>query len=148
MLVENFCQAAMPVKFQPTKGQSKRTKISASLSKRIKIVDRLWNAAEWQVCEIEERLQLMDSTNTQFERDARSLGLLAKFLKELVSIEAIINTAKNSVKAEIEDKDAPPRDLEQFRLELEKRLDAMRKGRQPETADGDDGSALAECTAG
>ncbi len=148
---------ARTIKVQAKKGQIKKTQVkkpcmSKSRIKRTKIVERLWNAAELQVCEIEERLQIIDSTNIQFERDARSLGLLAKFLKELVSLEAIMNAAKNSAKveieAEIENKDVPPRNLEQFRLELEKRLDAMRKGRQPAATGDTPESALAGGAAG
>ncbi len=118
VLNEDFIKQDKPAQSLP-KGSSK-----------IKIVQRLWNAAEAQICDIELRLKSLDSNSLQFEKDARSLGLLAKFLKELVSIECLMSKKKSSTKAskqKVEDDDAPPRDLEDFRQELEKRLNAMRQ---------------------
>jgi hypothetical protein len=147
MLVE--CITPSPK--QDTIKRGRLTPPSPKNSSKTKLVQRLWNAAEAQICDIELRLKSLDSTTVQFEKDARSLGLLVKFLKELVSIECLMSKKKTSKKAnklKIEDNDAPPRNLEDFRQELEKRLDAMRKGRQPETVDGDDRPALALSAAG
>ena len=137
MLIETTDSAISPVII----GLEKKTRTVLSLTKRTQIVQRLWNAAESQVYNIEQRLKALDSTNVQFERDARALGLLAKILKELVSIERIMDTAKNST-AEIEDQDAPPKNLEQFRYELEKRLNAMHNGRHSQAINVNDRPAL------
>ncbi len=153
MLTETISSAVMPITLKAnlvktntakkSTSKAKTVRASSLLTKRTQVVERLWNAAESQVCKIEQRLQAIDPTKLQVEHNARALGLLAKVLKELVSIERIMNTPKNAT-AEIEDRDAPPRNLEQFRQELEKRLDAMRQGRQLETADDADRFSLAE----
>ena len=137
MLIETTDSAISPVII----GLEKKTRTVLSLTKRTQIVQRLWNAAESQVYNIEQRLKALDSTNVQFERDARALGLLAKILKELVSIERIMDMPKSAT-AEIEDQDAPPKNLEQFRYELEKRLNAMHNGRHSQGNNGNDRPAL------
>ena len=172
MLIETIGSAAMPISLKANMAKAEKAKASkdtaskdkaskdkvktakaktirppATFAKRTQIVQRLWNAAESQVCDIEQRLQAIDPTKLQVEHNARALGLLAKVLKELVSIERIMDAPKNT-KSEIEGRDAPPRNLEQFRFELEKRLNAMHKGRQPETADERDRPALVGGAAG
>ena len=114
---------------------------AARLSKaqRQKLVQRLWSAAEAQVADIETRLAALDGDGATLERDARALGLLAKFLKELVGIECLLKEAnappKPAVKP-VEDDDAPPRDLDAFRTELARRLDEMRaRNEAPERPD-------------
>jgi hypothetical protein len=122
MLVEFFSPAS---KAHTTKQSTLKA------ASKAKIIQRLWNAAETQICEIEQRLSHLDSNSTQFEKDTRSIGHLAKFLKELVSIEHLMSQKMVSAKAsklKIEVQNAPPRNLELFREELEKRLIAMRQG--------------------
>ncbi len=115
--------------------KQKQPRAVAGAAKRRKLVERLWSAAEAQVADIETRLASLSGDGTSFERDARALGLLAKFLKELVSIECLMNEASTPAKAATlnsEDEDAPPRNLEDFRRELARRLDQMRAGRELE----------------
>lgn len=122
----------MLVEFISPASKAHTTKQSSlKASSKAKIIQRLWNAAETQICEIEQRLSQLDSNSTQFEKDTRSMGHLAKFLKELVSIEHLMSQKMVSAKAsklKIEVQNAPPRNLELFREELEKRLTAMRQG--------------------
>ncbi len=125
-----------------------RLKLSARLTPagRRKLVQRLWLAAEAQVQEIEGRLASIEPGSAGFERDARDLGLLAKFLKELVSLETQLaenKALKTSAKPKIEDEDAPPRNLEQFRDELTRRLDALHRSRQPDNSTEPVGATLA-----
>ena len=106
-----------------------------SNAKRQKLVQRLWSAAEAQVADMEIRLAALDGDGATLERDARALGLLAKFLKELVGIECLLKEANAPLKPAaklVEDDDAPPRDLDAFRTELARRLDEMRASRAPQ----------------
>ena len=111
----------------------KRTKPVAA--KRKALVQRLWSAAEAQIADIETRFAALGGDGASFERDARALGLLAKFLKELVSIECLMNEtaapAKSSLQVAEDDHDAP-RSLDEFRRELAQRLDQLRGARELE----------------
>ena len=114
---------------------------ASARAKRKKLLERLWSAAEKQVAEVELRLQRLDSDAAAFEEDAKALALLAKLLKELVGIECLMDEAgaakpagrAPSKKPSAEDDDAPPRNLDDFRRELARRLDQMRSARE---ADG------------
>ena len=117
----------------------KSPKASSAPLKRKKLLERLWSAAEKQIAEIELRLQRLDGNAAAFDDDARALALLAKLLRELVGIESLIDEAKGPSKplgravlkkATAEDDDAPPRNLDDFRRELARRLDQMRSARE------------------
>jgi hypothetical protein len=132
MLVEYMTAASQnDTIIQDKKTRSQSAQSTQKNTSKATLIQRLWNAAEAQICDIEQRLIMLDSSTAQFEKDARSLALLAKFLKELMSIECLMSNKKASTKTsklKIEDKNAPPRNLEHFREELEKRLTAMRQG--------------------
>ena len=118
----------------PPTAKAKRRRTPAATLKRQKLVQRLWSAAEAQVADIETRLAALDGDGATLERDARALGLLAKFLKELVGIECLLKEATAPLKPitkSVEDDDAPPRDLDAFRAELARRLDQMRGRGKP-----------------
>jgi len=98
---------------------------------REKLVARLWAAADAQLGEIETRLAALGGEPAAIERDARSLGQIARFLKDLVGVESLIaSTDKTKPPEGEEDEDAPPRDLDVFREELARRLDRLREERE------------------
>ena len=87
------------------------------------LVERLWRAAGKQVRAIERRLGDGEQEPPERERDARMLAVLVKTLREL----AALDPARNSEPppAEPEDDDPVPRDIDEFRRELARRIQAF-----------------------
>jgi hypothetical protein len=116
---------------------------------RKKVVTRLWRAAERQVAEIENRVSGLQEDPQALERDAKTLAIIAKTIRDLVAIdaEAFLGTQRNRNKEQspadgikilaidqTKQKDADdegfgPRDIEGFRNELARRLDELRHER-------------------
>ncbi|MEP9379715.1 hypothetical protein ABLE91_23595 [Aquabacter sp. CN5-332] len=96
--------------------------------RRRALANRIWRAAEAQVCEIETRLAQLGAAPAEAERDARALAVLARVVRELAALDAA--TKKSGPKdADTlrDDEDArAPTDLDTFRRELARRLDALR----------------------
>lgn len=99
------------------KGQRRRLTEAA----RASLVTRLWQNAERQVREIENRLKQSALEPAERERDARLLAVLVKTLREL---NAIDEKKRGKGPADQQD-DEPPRDLDEFRRELARRMDAF-----------------------
>ena len=101
------------------------------------LIHRLWSAAERQVAEIEARLASLSGDPALLERDAKTLAVIARTLRDLVALDT--ETAPDPPAPE---RDAhagnPVRSLEAFRDELAQRLDALRRERAgPDPAGGD-----------
>jgi hypothetical protein len=104
---------------------------------RVALVRRIWRTADGQVRDIEERLAAAGQQPLERERDARMLAVLVKTLRELVVIGEAAPARKTAT--EPEDDDPVPRDIDEFRRELARRIDALVAsrtdgggGRQPE----------------
>lgn len=115
------------------------------VSSRRQVVSRLWRTAERQVSEIETRMTGLGDDPQALERDARTLAVIAKTVRDLVAIdsEAALNPASRKKKThrheEAEtrsDADAAfgPRDIEGFRAELARRLDELHRERTEQAA--------------
>jgi hypothetical protein len=98
----------------------RRRKLSGD---RVALVSRLWRTAEAQVRDIEERLAHHQQQPDDRERDARTLAVLVKTMRELVALDDIRDGA--AAPADSEHDDAAPRDLDEFRRELARRMDAI-----------------------
>ncbi len=85
---------------------------------RVALVARLWRTAEAQVRDIEDRLALKEQKADERERDARTLAVLVKTLRELTAIDQ-----KDAPQAATEDDSF--RDIDEFRRELARRMDAI-----------------------
>ncbi len=95
----------------------------APTGNRAKLVGRLWRAAEAQVREIEARLKRHRQQPDEGERDARSLAVLVKTLRELSALDE--TKEGTAAKAGTDHDDAGPRDIDEFRRELARRMDAI-----------------------
>jgi hypothetical protein len=102
------------------KGASRRRKLSGD---RVALVGRLWRTAEAQVRDIEERLARHQQQPDDRERDARTLAVLVKTMRELVALDDIRDGGASP--AESEHDDGGPRDLDEFRRELARRMEAV-----------------------
>jgi hypothetical protein len=103
------------------KGQRRRMTEAA----RTSLVARLWQSAERQVRDIEGRLKQAAIEPAERERDARLLAVLVKTLRELNAID----DSKRGKGAADQQNDEPPRDLDEFRRELARRMDAFVESR-------------------
>jgi len=86
---------------------------------RVTLVTRLWRAAEVQVHDIEDRLMRAAQPPDEREKDARTLAVLVKTLREL----SALDDAEGQ--SETQDDDDSPRDIDEFRRELARRMDAF-----------------------
>lgn len=117
---------------------------------RARVVTKLWRTAERQVAEIETRMAGIDDDPGALERDAKTLAIIAKTVRDLVALDGEAaslpnrNTVKEraaahgsrpaktdatSLEAE-ENTDFGPRDIADFRAELARRLDELRQERE------------------
>ena len=113
---------------------------------RKRVVTRLWRSAERQVAEIETRMAGLDDDPETLERDVKTLAIIAKTVRDLVAIdaEALVQNERIRLKEKrvphgsktartdpTDDESAEnggpgPRDIEEFRAELARRLDELR----------------------
>lgn len=121
---------------------------------RTRVVTKLWQTAERQVLEIETRMIGMSAADTggdpqALDRDAKTLATIAKTIRDLVAldVEAMtlemrsktkehgpVNGSKPAKTDPVSSEDAAdidlgPRDIEEFRVELTRRLDELRRER-------------------
>jgi hypothetical protein len=121
---------------------------------RKRVVSRLWRTAERQVTEIETRMAGIGDDPLALERDAKTLAIIAKTVRDLVTIdgEASEQANRNRVKehapahgsksartdplfaTETDAGEFGPRDIEGFRTELARRLDDLRRERAGDKA--------------
>jgi hypothetical protein len=110
---------------------------------RKRVVSQLWRTAERQVTEIETRMLSVGDDPQALERDAKTLAIIAKTVRDLVAIdgEAGEQAKSKENKAAHGSKNARPepnaagdengpRDIEGFRAELARRLDELRRERE------------------
>lgn len=111
---------------------------------RKRVVSRLWRTAERQVAEIETRMRGLGDDPQALERDAKTLAIIAKTVRDLVAIDGEAGelakskenkaahgskNARPDPKATGDDENGP-RDIEGFRAELARRLDELRRERE------------------
>jgi hypothetical protein len=94
------------------------------------LVERLWRNAEQQVAQIEARLARSGISSDDGERDARSLAVLVRTLRELAAFddarEPDAKAGKRTKKQSKPENDDPvPRDLDELRRELVRRIHAF-----------------------
>jgi hypothetical protein len=104
------------------------------MTSRRSLVARIWRTAEQQVREVEHRLSLGQQEPADRERDARMLAIMVKTLRELTSIDVADadRPGKTKTQSEIENDDGPA-DIDEFRRELARRLEAIIARRHPGT---------------
>jgi hypothetical protein len=92
---------------------------------RTALVKRMWLAAEAQVREIEDRLLHDSPEPLERERDARVLAVLAKTLRELSALDQTKSKKRTLAPA---DDDAVPRNMDELRRSLARKLEALVAG--------------------
>ena len=94
---------------------------------RATLIRRIMRAAEMQVAQIGKRLAEDGVPLTERERQTRSLAVLAKTMRELVALEAAEAEAQPP-KTQANDEELP-RDIDELRRELARRVEGIRQRR-------------------
>lgn len=108
---------------------------------RTRVVCQLWRAAEKQVEQVEARLEALGDEPQSLEREAKTLGIIARTVRDLIAIDEEKTKAKCGAKSDGEDTLGTARALIDFRRELAAKLDQLRAER---SGNGTAGNALAE----
>lgn len=101
---------------------------------RRRIVSRLWHTAERQVEEIEQRLLAIKNDPMALEREAKTLAIIARIVRDLVAIDAETDGNAQKTRPDQTQPGNATRSIEAFRAELAQRLDALRDERAGEGA--------------
>lgn len=99
--------------------------IVTTAERRDALAARLWRAAELQAAEVEARIASGPRPAAEAERDAKTLSVLARTLRELSSAEKSMRIEDDDE----QDEDAPPADVDQLRDALGQRLRALAEAR-------------------
>ncbi|HEX7791102.1 MAG TPA: hypothetical protein VF467_11320 [Afipia sp.] len=102
------------------------------------MVERVSDAIERELSKIEQIVgsRMVPAQRIEAESRARVLASLARTLKEVMRLREQQRAGDDTTKAD--DDDAVPRDLDEFRRELSRRLEGMVAGRAPLPSGGDD----------
>ncbi len=125
-----------------------RGRVPTRTPSRRQVIARLWRSAERQVAEIEVRMARLDDDHQALEREAKTLAIIAKTVRDLVAIDGeatILSRSRvkgassshgSAVSRENDghDRGDPVRDIDGFRAELARRLDELREERRGEDA--------------
>ncbi len=103
----------------------------SNAERRASLAARLWRAAEMQAAEIEARIAAGARPAADAERDAKTLSVLARTLRELAAADAAARMDDDDQQSE----DAPAEDLEELREKLGERLRALTEARAAELGD-------------
>ncbi|MCU0817905.1 MAG: hypothetical protein MUF11_01175 [Beijerinckiaceae bacterium] len=96
------------------------------ITRRRRIVSRLWQTAEKQVDEVESRLAAQREDPQALERDAKTLAIIARTIRDLVAIDDEAIASKAAEKQNHASLATPARALAEFRRELAERLEQLR----------------------
>ena len=101
---------------------------------RAALVARMWRTAERQVEEIEDRLKATGLELAERESNARTLAVVARTLRELAVVDEA-RQARGKGAAKDRDDDAVPRNIDELRRALAKKLDEFVAGRSASVRD-------------
>ncbi len=93
--------------------------------RRDALAERLWRAAELQAAEVEARIASGPRPAADSERDAKTLSVLARTLRELSAADAALRQEAEDGEGD----EAPPEDVEELREQLGERLRALSAAR-------------------
>jgi hypothetical protein len=99
------------------------------------VVDMLWESAERQVADLHARVLADEQESDQRERDGRVMSVLVKTLRDLVALDDATRDGHDDA-----DDESDARDIDEFRRQLARRIDALVAARADAPADGDAGA--------
>jgi hypothetical protein len=110
------------------------------------MIDRIMRAADKQAREIGKRLAEDGVPLTEREQQTRSLAVLAKTMRELIALETAEAEAQK-LQTRTDD-DSIPRDIDELRRELTRRLNALLDARAAGARRGSQRAAAADAAGG
>jgi hypothetical protein len=126
-----------PLEPVPLRGTGTPLSRSIDSEQRAALVRRLWRTAEGRVKEIEARLTLDTLAPAERERDARAMAVLVKTLRDINELDAERDrkTSKRdgNAAATPEENYDDPRQIDEFRRELARRIAAINGGTDSNT---------------
>lgn len=97
----------------------------AGVDARRAMIAKLWRTAKRQISEVDARLRVAAQQPSERENDLRKLAMLVKTVRDLAALdEAQADTRRNDAMDPVDD-DPVPRDIDEFRRELARRMDAF-----------------------
>jgi hypothetical protein len=131
----NWVNGRTSAKAQPVLSPlPKRRLVRINPGDRRSLIERMMRSAERQVAEIELRV---GSPRHDREKDARMLAVLARAIRELTSVDALNSEMEREAgKTRAANDDPVPEDIDEFRNELARRLEAVIAARAPERSTG------------
>jgi hypothetical protein len=106
-------------------------------SQRASLLARLWRTAERQVRDIEYRLGKKLQEPGERERDARVLAAMVKTLRDLSAFDRAHSEAAGTTDSASKHDEPVPRDVDELRRELARRVDILRQRRAAAGRPGD-----------
>lgn len=106
-----------------------------SKSDRRMLVVRIWRAANAHMREIEQRLAEAGEPKVARDRDMRSMGSLVKMLRDLEAFGFRDLAAKPKAETAETDEEEDTRDIDEFRRDLARQMDAIMARRADRAAD-------------
>lgn len=133
---------------EPPHQPPSKARANAATPSRRQVIARLWRSAERQVAEIEQRMTRLDDDQQALEREAKTLAIIAKTVRDLVAIDseaAILSRSRLKGASPShgktvswgeagDDRADAVRDIDSFRAELARRLDELRREGRSEDA--------------
>jgi hypothetical protein len=117
-----------------------RRTVRRRAASRAALVGRLWRAAEQQIDEIELRMRAAGLASADREGNARTFATLVKTLRELAAFDEAQRARKPTSQTMDDDDDPIPRDIEEFRRELARRIESFIEDRSDPGVPGGSGS--------
>lgn len=109
----------------PRRGVARIREPDAEPDDRAGLIRSIWRTAQAQVRAIESRTLGGGQEPTERERDMRVLAVVARTLRELRAFDRNEDATGEAARAAATDDDPPPRDIDEFRRELARRIDAL-----------------------
>jgi hypothetical protein len=114
------------LKLTPIPQRRAGTRVRHRSGSRVALVARMWRTAERQVEEIEARLAVAGIELAERESNARTLAVVAKTLRELSAVdEGAAARRKEKPKDDDDDTDTVPRNVDDLRRELARKMGAL-----------------------
>lgn len=109
---------------------------------RQRVISQLWRMAERQVSAVEQRLAALHDEPQALEREAKTLGIIARTVRDLIAIDEEKAKLKSGDKGNDETGPGASRAIDDFRRELAEKLEQLRSER---AGLGATGEAVAGC---
>lgn len=108
---------------------------------RQRVISQLWRMAERQVSAVEQRLMALNDDPQALEREAKTLGIIARTVRDLIAIDEEKAKSRSGDKGDAETEPGASRAIDDFRRELAEKLEQLRSER---AGSGPAGEAVAE----